>query len=162
MSRNAHWISVITKHGKSKHPIYGVWKNARARCSGRNNRWKKWYYDLGIRMCSEWDDFQKFFDYLIPTWSPGLTLDRIDNTKGYEPGNVRWATWHDQKRNRSDNHKITHNGVTKVIADWNKELGGSDSLIKRRLKRGWSESDAVTIPADKRFTGKRGPRCTPS
>jgi hypothetical protein len=50
-------------------------------------------------MCPSWEhSFADFFAYVGPAPS-GTTLDRIDNNKGYEPGNVRWATKTVQARN---------------------------------------------------------------
>ncbi len=52
-------------------------------------------------MCPEWvKSFKEFFSHIGPKPSPELTLDRIDNKKGYEPGNVWWATRKQQSRNR--------------------------------------------------------------
>ena len=60
-------------------------------------------------MCPEWaKSFMAFFSHIGPKPSPGLTLDRIDNEKGYEPGNVRWATREQQTRNRGPLRNIRH------------------------------------------------------
>lgn len=51
-------------------------------------------------MAPEWlHDFEAFFAYIGPR-PPGLTLERVDNERGYEPGNVTWATRSEQARNR--------------------------------------------------------------
>lgn len=52
-------------------------------------------------MAEEWiDDFRAFLAHIGPAPDPRLSLDRIDNNRGYEPGNVRWATASEQARNR--------------------------------------------------------------
>mgnify|MGYP001565116108 CR=1 FL=1 len=52
-------------------------------------------------MCAEWlNDFAAFYTALGPMPSEHHTLDRVNNSKGYEPGNCRWATRHEQQLNR--------------------------------------------------------------
>lgn len=131
-------------HGQRSHPIYTVWKNMRARCR-KGARARKWYYDKGIKVCDRWNNFQCFLEDLQTGWRPGLTLERINGNQNYQPGNVRWATWDEQRRNRSDNHFITVDGVTKVKTDWSRQLG-SETVVKCRLRRGWSEEIAVKAP----------------
>ncbi|SRR6266404_4398360 len=131
-------------HGKRKHPLYTTWKNMRARCRKRAPQ-RQWYFDKGITVCERWNNFQLFLEDLLPKWRRGLTIERINGNKGYDPKNVRWATWDEQRRNRSDNHFITVKGTTKVKTDWSKQLG-SETVVKCRLKRGWSEEVAVTAP----------------
>ena len=51
-------------------------------------------------MCDEWiNSFSAFMSHIGPKPS-GLTLERIDNNRGYEPGNVKWATMSEQNRNK--------------------------------------------------------------
>lgn len=131
-------------HGKRDHPLYEVWKNMRSRCREKH-RARKWYFDKGIKVCDSWNNFALFLEDLEHKWKPGLTIERIDGNNGYIPGNVRFATWDEQRRNRSDNHFITHNGETKIQTDWSKQIG-SESVVKCRLKRGWAPDIAVNAP----------------
>jgi len=84
------------------------------------------------------DDFSVFFAELGPC-PDGMSIDRKDNNKGYEPGNVRWATKKTQMRNRSDNRFITHRGKTQTLVDWSDEIGISiGTLWYRKEKCRWS------------------------
>lgn len=135
-----------TTHGGCDHPMYGNWSGMIQRCRDANQKAYEYYGGKGIKVCKRWKDFSLFREDMEPTWKLGLTLERIEASRGYKPSNVRWATWDEQRRNRSDNHFITHNGVTKVITDWARSLGGNDGLIHTRLNLGWSEDQAVTLP----------------
>lgn len=85
-------------HGLSNLPEYFVWKTMRQRCKNPNQHDYRWYGALGVTVCAAWDDFEVFYADMGP--SNGLTLDRIDATGNYEPGNCRWATWEVQRQNK--------------------------------------------------------------
>jgi hypothetical protein len=94
-----------TTHGHSAKgkitPEFRAWLAMRNRCDERNAKCKSYYFDRGIRVCEEWQhDFAAFFAHIGPRPSPRYTVDRIDNDKGYEPGNVRWATPSEQRLNQ--------------------------------------------------------------
>jgi len=63
----------------------------------------------------------------------GMTLDRIDGAKGYEPGNCRWATRQTQSENRKNVRWYEHEGKTLTIAGWARELGLSKTSLHRNL-----------------------------
>jgi hypothetical protein len=87
--------------GRSTTPEYRSWAAARNRSENPNFAQTKDYSDRGIKMCKEWaDSFEAFLAYIGPKPARGLTLERMDNDKGYEPGNVKWATRAEQNRNR--------------------------------------------------------------
>lgn len=93
------------KHGHtcivvgSRTPEYIAWQAMKRRCSPK---WPKrhLYFDRGIRVSDEWLDFRVFFAAVGPKPSLAHQLDRIDNERGYEPGNVRWADICTQRRNQ--------------------------------------------------------------
>ena len=79
------------------------------------------------------------------------TLDRIDNNGHYEPGNVRWANWKTQNRNRRGTRPITFNGKTQILSDWAKELGTTCKVLSLRINtHGWSIERALTTPVRRR------------
>jgi hypothetical protein len=58
------------------------------------------YAERGIDMDPRWRDFAVFLTEVGPRPSRYHSIDRIDNEKGYWPGNVRWATAKEQAQNR--------------------------------------------------------------
>ena len=79
----------------------------------------------------------------------GRSLDRIDNDKGYEPGNCRWATREEQNRNKSTNRMMTLDGVTMTMVEWAEKLGMNYRTLNTRVQRGWSDKRALTTPVSK-------------
>jgi hypothetical protein len=86
-------------HGLSKIPEYAVWKTMVQRASGRGPLKDRHVY-AGIGVCDRWRDFAAFIADMGRRPSDTHSIDRIDGTRGYEPGNCRWATPSEQSRNR--------------------------------------------------------------
>ncbi len=91
-----------TTHGLRKTRLYRIWANMKDRCLNRNTRSYSYYGGRGITICEEWkNDFQAFYDWAMANgYRDDLSIDRIDNDKGYSPNNCRWATHSEQMYNR--------------------------------------------------------------
>ena len=74
----------------------------------------------------------------------GLTLDRIDNNKGYYKENCRWATLAEQANNKCNNKILTHNGISLNVTQWENKLNMNKGSLDVRLRRGWSTERALT------------------
>ena len=79
-----------------------------------------------------------------------MTLDRKDNSKGYEPGNCRWATKTEQARNKTNNRMLSHSGKTLCVSEWAERTGLTTHTILMRIKRGWSVDRTLTTLRDAR------------
>lgn len=142
---------LITKnnitHGKTKSPEYRCWSHIKKRCLNQNDAGWQNYGGRGITICKEWEnDFQSFYAYIGPRPHSKASVDRIDNERGYEPGNVRWATRTEQARNTRLNRLITLNGKTQCLSDWAEQLGVNYQTLHSRFARGWSAEKALTKP----------------
>ena len=92
-------------HGMTHHILFSKWTMMKERCySSQSTHWK-YYGGRGISVCDEWrNDFMAFYNHVIklPHYGEnGYSIDRINNNKGYKPGNIRWATVSQQLRNRN-------------------------------------------------------------
>lgn len=98
-SRTKVYLVKLT-HGMAHTPEYHVWAGMKKRCYNQNDAEFKNYGARGITVCDEWkNDFAQFLQDVGRRPRPSLTIERIDNNKSYERGNVTWATRADQVRN---------------------------------------------------------------
>lgn len=82
------------------HPLYGVWSDMKRRCYNSKRSDYARYGGKGIKVCERWRRSFAAFLADMGERPPGHSLERIDSTGDYEPGNVRWATATEQARNR--------------------------------------------------------------
>ena len=117
----------------------------KTRCTNQKDPHFERYGGRGISVCDEWrDNFQSFHDWAISHgYTDELTIDRIDNNGNYTPDNCRWVTVAEQNRNKRNVRFITYNGVAKTIPELTKELHLGKETIRERLRRGWSETEAI-------------------
>lgn len=104
------------------------------------------YGGRGIKIASRWLDFENFLADMGKR-PEGMTLERIDNAKGYSLKNCRWASKKEQQRNRRTNRMLTHDGVTMCLMDWAKKLGIKQHSLSMRIDvYGWPVEEALSTP----------------
>jgi len=126
------------KHcGKNRYPKeYRVWLNIKFRCYNPKCKNYKYYGGRGILMDDAWkEDFLLFLNGVGRSPSPEHSLDRIENDKGYIPGNVRWALKDVQMRNTRHNHWISYNGQKMILSDWAIFFGVQPTNLLKSIKR---------------------------
>lgn len=136
-----------TTHGETHSPEHRTWNRIKVRCFNERSAGFRNYGGRGITMCPEWvDSFPKFLEHVGRKPTPEHTIERIDNDRGYEPGNVRWATPKEQANNRRSSVWMTYRGQTKTLGQWADEMGVNHSTLFMRLERGWSHEKTLSTP----------------
>lgn len=116
------------------------------RCYSEVNPNYRFYGGAGIRVCQRWrDSFLAFFEDMGRVPSPKHTLDRIETTGNYEPGNCRWATKEVQSRNQKSNRFYTANGLTMILKDWARHVDIPYITLWNRLNVGIPFEKAIAI-----------------
>jgi hypothetical protein len=141
------------KHRLSHTQFSNTYYTMRSRCEKPHNKNYKFYGAKGTT-CS-WNTFEQFKLDMYESFVESLklnegkriSLDRIDNSKGYSKENCRWATYKEQGANRTNNRLIKHNNETRCLTEW-AELHNMKvvTLWARISKYGWSFEKAISTP----------------
>lgn len=123
-------------------PLYRTWRSMRDRCENPRHKSYAEYGGRGIRVCERWLKFENFLADMGER-PIGKTLDRIDNSRGYEPGNCR------------ANRLLTHNGLTLCVTEWAERLNIPRGTIFGRLHRGWSVERTLSAPCQAEYRRPR-------
>lgn len=138
-------------NGKLCSKKYATWRYIKARCTDIKHKNYELYKG---KMDSRWLDFRVFNqevpDPPVPVKGVVWSIDRIDNNKGYEPGNVRWVTTAEQHRNQSNNRWITYKGEVKLLTDWAASLGMNPTTLHVRIRK-YGLLVAFSTPLGKRI-----------
>jgi hypothetical protein len=138
--------TMTLSHDGTRKPEYSVWHMMKIRCLNPNATCFAHYGGRGITVCDRWrDSFAAFYADMGPRPSQNHSLDRIDNSKGYEPDNCRWNTSFVQARNRRSTRLLSAFGKSQCISDWAVEYGLTVPCLFARLRKGIQLEDALTI-----------------
>lgn len=136
-----------TKHGMAKTTTYKSWHAMIQRTQGKGGHQS--YVSKNIKVCKEWLSFERFlFD--MGEKPIGMSLDRIDNTKGYYKENCRWATPKQQSNNRDKTIYVSVNGETMTFMDACKKYKMTPSCARHRKNKGMNDNQVFLTAVRKR------------
>lgn len=149
-----------------KTSFYNSWDNMKRRSSSKKNRDYYRYGAVGRGMIDRWADFQEFKKDMYPAYlekrkevgeKERLSLDRINNDKGYSPDNCRWATQAEQTRNTNRNRWFVVDGERGLLTDLAKKYNICYVTVEHRIRRGWGVERSFKTPPTSvnQFTAKR-------
>jgi len=126
----------LTTHGMVGTSTYKIWERIKARCNNPNAMGYKHYGGRGIKLCKKWHKFENFLIDMKEK-PKNLSIERINNSKGYSPENCKWATAKEQSRNKRTNHIIDG----KCLAEWAEILNIKYRTLYNKIYNGWSLDD---------------------
>lgn len=132
------------RHGRAGSKEHRAWRHIKGRCFNPTDAAFDYYGGRGITMCEEWaDNFEAFLAHIGPAPGPDMTVERIDNDRGYEPGNVRWATMLDQKQNMRRTIRVVIDGRERSLMSACAIRNADYERARRLIRKGVSPVEAV-------------------
>lgn len=146
LEKCAEEISISSKRrGYYKtHPReYTTYVSMKGRCTNPKIKCYKYYGGKGVKVCDRWlESFDNFYEDMGPR-PEGMTLDRKDSNKGYEPDNCRWATWIEQQSNRNSNVLLEYEGEIGTLSEWGRKTGVHQTTIGYRVRNNFTVAEAL-------------------
>lgn len=127
-----------TTHGMWGTPTYWSWFAMKQRCQNQKSAKYPDYGAKGIRVCDEWQSFEHFYRDMGER-PQGMTLDRMDQRRGYEPNNCRWATPLEQSSHLKTTRYVRYGAETLPISDLARRLGVQKNTLIYRIDAGWPQ-----------------------
>lgn len=129
--------------GSKRNPTYSLWAAMVQRCTNPNDRNWVNYGGRGITIANRWMSFENFYADMGDK-PEGLSLERLDNGKGYCKSNCAWATKTAQARNKRTNIWVKVGGVEALLADWIRVAGLTNNGVHYRVKhKGETHAQAI-------------------
>ena len=129
--------------GNKKSKTYRCYHNMINRCYDRKNKSYKDYGSRGIKVCSRWRGKDGFINFLedMGEAPKNLSIDRINNSKGYTPKNCKWSTGQEQNLNSRRNVIVEYKGAMMPLSKAAVLAGLKPRLVFCRRYIGFPESE---------------------
>ncbi len=146
-------VARSTRHGlKSRRapaPEYAVWVAMKGRCNNPSDAGFKNYGGRGIGYADDWESFAIFVSDMGRRPTKTHTLERRDNNGDYGPGNCYWASREVQANNKRSTSYVNYEGERLALTPLCRRFGINPSVVRWRLKNGWSVNDALRQPVSR-------------
>ena len=138
-----------TTHGMSNTRIHNIWLGVKNR-----DRDKTHANYRHVDMCDEWKNFSIFMNWSYDNgYQDELSLDRIENSKGYSPDNCRWVDRIEQNINKDcvKDFPVTAFGITQHAIRWSYDdrCVVTSLTLRNRITAGWNAEKAITQPSQR-------------
>ena len=138
-----------TTHWMTGTPEMNCRRSMQARCNNPNSISYPNYWWKQIKLW--YKNFEEFYNDLWPRPWPEYSVDRIDNNKGYEPWNCRWATMKQQSNNRKNNVICIINWEEHTLQEWADKLWMNRKTLKRYILKWKIDWQLYNYKIDKRW-----------
>lgn len=138
---------------------YRTWQNMVRRCHQEDRRDYPRYGGRGVTVCLRWrESLENFIADMGLRPTRVAQIDRIDNERGYEPGNCRWVTVRENCRNRRCATFVEFEGSRQRVSDLAERFNVDLSALHHRLYGGWSIERALTTAGVAPYRPRSGRR----
>lgn len=131
--------------------LYTIWNNMKQRCHNPENTAYKWYGAKGTIVCDEWKtDFTAFKTWALTNqYTATMTIDRIDNSKGYHPDNCQWITLSENVKKSQDEREMSPLNTTgELHISWNSYKFKYDVTINHTYVGSYHTIEAAILDRD--------------
>jgi hypothetical protein len=136
-----------TRHGLTGTSEMYTWNAMWDRCYDPKSKSFARYGGRGIKVCDRWlNSVEAFVQDMGPRPSPDHSIERSDNDGDYEPSNCKWATRHEQSRNRRSSRFVKYNGERVNLLDMANRYNLKRATLTQRLDAGWPVEKALLTP----------------
>ena len=144
------------RHNLRKHPLYNTWHHMMSRCYNSNNKSYEDYGGRGIKVCQRWHNMKNFIADVGKKQDEKLTIERINNNKGYSPNNCKWAYMIEQSRNKRvyKKNKVGIHGVDCFDGKFRARIRVNKKLIYLGIFNTIEEAINARKKAELKYWGK--------
>lgn len=139
-----------TTHGMTKTFEFRAWVAMKKRCENPKHPAYKRYGGSGISVCTRWEKFENFIEDMGRCTFLDGSIERKDNSKGYDPSNCYWVPKAQQSKNRR-NVKL-YEGMT--LPEMAEKYAIKYTTLKHRVAAGWPKEHWFSLPKERTHAKK--------